>query len=132
MIFQIDIPIYNSNVLMFVEPTQEEFDELLSDENNRNKLTDEELENIFKELDGPYMGYTRRLSKGGQIMLLKEKSNPIYYVHELFHVANNVLQGCGVTLDEDGEAYAYLVGWLVNQYYNVVLLGARNKKESNE
>ena len=132
MIFQIDIPIYNSNVLMLIEPTQEEFDELLSDENNHNKLTDEELKNIFEELDSPYMGYTNKLSNGGQIMLLKDASKPIYYVHELFHVANNILQGCGVTLDEDGEAYAYLVGWLVDQYYNVVVLGVRNKEEADE
>ena len=51
MIYQFGIPIYNTNALMLVEPTREEFDELLSNEVNRNKLTDEELQEIFKELD---------------------------------------------------------------------------------
>ena len=121
MIYQIDIPIYNTNALMLVEPTKEEFDELLADEVNRNKLTDAELQNIFEEMDSPYQGFTNRLMKGGYIILLKEKDKPVYYTHELFHLAHDILSDRGVTLDNDGEAYAYLIGWLADQYYNVVL-----------
>ena len=47
MIYQFDIPIYNTNALMLVEPTKEEFDELLSDEFNRNRFTDAELQKLL-------------------------------------------------------------------------------------
>jgi len=124
MIYQLDIPIYNANVLLLVEPTKEEFDELLSNEVNRSKLTDEELHSIFKEMDSEYQGFTSRLSKGGYIVLLKDKSKPVYYIRGLFHLAHNILLDRGVTLDNDGEAYAYLIGWLADQYYNVVLQGS--------
>lgn len=129
MIYQFDIPIYNANALLLVEPTREEFDELLSDEVNRNKLTDEELHNIFKELDSEYQGFTGRLSKGGYIVLIKEKDMPMYYIHELFHLAHDILFDRGVTIDEHGEAYAYLIGWLADQYHNVVLLNGVKKDE---
>lgn len=77
--------------------------------------------NIFEEMDSPYQGFTNRLRKGGYIILLKEKDKPVYYIHELFHLAHDILSDRGVTLDNDGEAYAYLIGWLADQYYNVVL-----------
>ena len=121
MIYQFDIPIYNTNALLLVEPTREEFDELLSNEVNRNKLTDEELQDIFKELDSEYQGFTDRLSKGGYIVLIKEKDMPLYYIHELFHLTHCVLSDRGITLDNDGEAYAYLLAWIINLYCNVVL-----------
>lgn len=126
MIYQIDIPIYNTNALMLVEPTKEEFDELLSNETNRNKLTDAELQNLFEEMDNPCVGFTNRLMKGGYIVLIKEKEKLVYYIHELFHLAHDILSDRGVTLDRDGEAYAYLIGWLADQYYNVVLNNANN------
>jgi len=129
MIYQLDIPIYNANALLIVEPTREEFDELLVDEVNRSKLTDEELHHIFKEMDSEYQGFTNRLLKGGYIVLLKDKSKPVYYIHELFHLAHYILFDRGITLDNDGEAYAYLIGWLADQYYNVVLLSDYQKKK---
>lgn len=127
MIYQFGIPIYNTNALMLVEPTKEEFDELLSDEFNRNRFTDAELQNLFEEMDSSYVGFTNRLVKGGYIVLIKEKDNPIYYTHELFHLTHDVLSDRGITLDNDGEAYAYLLAWIIEQYYNVVL---KNEKES--
>lgn len=120
MIFQLDIPIYNTDVLFVIEPTKEEMDEFLGSEKNRNRLTDEELTTLFKELDGEYMGYTTKLDKGGYLLLLKDSKDPLYYVHELFHLANCILWDRDVELTRTGEAYAYFVAWIADQYIDYV------------
>lgn len=116
MIFQLDIPIYNTDVLFIIEPTKEEMDEFLGSAKNKSRLTDEELSTIFKELDGEFMGYTSHLDRGGYLLLIKNGKDPLYYAHELFHLANLVLWDRDVELSRTGEAYAYLVAWLINQY----------------
>lgn len=120
MIFQLDIPIYNTDALFIVEPTKEEMDEFLGSEKNKSRLTDEELATIFKELDGKFMGYTSHLDKGGYLLLLKNSKDPLYYIHELFHLANLILWDRDVDLSRTGEAYAYFVAWLVDQYVSYV------------
>lgn len=62
MIFQLDIPIYGTNVLFVVSPTKEEMEEFLSVKQNRQKLTEEEFTTLFKELDNTEYG-EKRLNK---------------------------------------------------------------------
>ena len=111
MIFQLDIPIYNTNCLFILEPTKEEMDEFLNNENNLSKLTNEEYKSLFNELDNTFsQGYTTTLNKGSYLIILKDSNNPVYYLHELFHLANFILWDRGVELNRGGEAYAYLIG----------------------
>ena len=122
MIFQLDVPIYNTNVLFIVNPTSEEIQEFLDSTTNKEKLTDEELKNLLKELDDVhYGGYTTWLDKGGYIVLLKEDYKiPSIYQHELFHVTNLILFDRGIEHTRIAEPYAYLIGWITEQYIDYI------------
>lgn len=122
MIFQLDIPIYNTNVLFVISPSREEMDEFLSVEKNRCKLTDEEFHSMFRELDDEkFGGYTTSLDKGGYLVLLKyEHDNPYYYIHELYHLANLILFDREIEHTRTDEPYAYLLSWIVGQYLKYI------------
>lgn len=123
MIFQLDIPIYNTNVLFIINPIKEEVDEFLNNENNKEKLTEEEFTTLFKELDDEkYGGYTTALDKGGYLILIKEGYKDFtIFVHELFHVSNLILFDREVEYSKTFEPLAYLLGWMTQQYADYVL-----------
>lgn len=123
MIFQLDIPIYNTNVLFIINPVKDEMDEFLNNENNKEKLTEEEFTNLFKELDDKrYGGYTTALDKGGYLILIKEGYKDFtIFIHELFHVANLILFDREVEYSRAFEPLAYLLGWMTQQYADYVL-----------
>ena len=123
MIFQLDIPIYNTNVLFVINPTKDEMDEFLNIENNKEKLTEEEFTALFKELDDErYGGYTTALDKGGYLVLMKEGYKDFtIFIHEIFHVANLILFDREVEYSRTFESLAYLLGWMAQQYADYVL-----------
>lgn len=123
MIFQLDIPIYNTNVLFIINPVKDEMDEFLNNENNKEKLTEEEFTNLCKELDDKrYGGYTTALDKGGYLILIKEGYKDFtIFVHELFHVANLILFDREIEYSRTFEPLAYLLGWIAQQYADYVL-----------
>ena len=80
-------------------------------------LVDEEFRKLFEELDGSFGGYTCRLDKGGYLVVIKyEINNPLYYDHELYHLANTILWDREVEHTREDEPYAYLKAWITNQY----------------
>lgn len=122
MIFQLDIPIYGTNVLFVISPTKEEMDEFLSVEQNRQKLTEEEFTTLFTELDNTeYGGYTTPLDSGEYLVLIKDNyKDPVIFTHELFHVTNLILFDREIEHTRTDEPYAYLLGWIAGQYCNYI------------
>lgn len=122
MIFQLDIPIYGTNVLFVISPTKEEMDEFLSVEQNRQKLTEEEFTTLFTELDNTeYGGYTTPLDSGEYLVLIKDNyKDPVIFTHELFHVTNFILFDREIEHTRTDEPYAYLLGWIAGQYCNYI------------
>ena len=123
MIFQLDIPIYNTNVLFVISPTKDEMDEFLNIEDNKEKLTEEEFTALFMELDDErYGGYTTALDKGGYLVLMKEGYKDFtIFIHEIIHVANLILFDSEVESSRTFESLAYLLGWMAQQYANCSL-----------
>ena len=121
MIRQLDIPIYGANVLFLIEPSGEEWAGFCDNEKNKVKLTEEEIKLVFNEIaSDKWSGTTIRLDKGGYVFLIKGAHNPCYFAHELYHVADRILKDRGVEHTDDDEAYAYMVGWL-NEQYHIIL-----------
>jgi hypothetical protein len=75
-----------------------------------------ELKNSF--------GLVVRLWEGGSFLIrLSHNKNKAKFKatvsHEIFHMAHSLLSGVGMKLSDDSEeAYAYLIGYVTEQFYN--------------
>jgi len=117
MIRQLDVPIYDTNVLFLLETTGEEWAEFCDNEINKEKLTEEEIKYVFGEIaDKKIGGSTYRFDCGNYMVLIKDANLVTYYQHELYHCVNCILQDRGVEHHGEDEPYAYLLGWIGEQY----------------
>lgn len=137
MIKIVYIPIYKTTVVMITETTEDEWLEFykLYDD----KITDDDNKYILKDINNPDAcnGSTLVLDKGDYAIFIRHKDYEGDVAHEIYHVANKILCSRGVTHDADGEAWAYLIGWLTEEYYNMLKEPEGEgifilKKESNE
>lgn len=121
MIRQLDIPIYDTNVLFLLDVTGEEFAEFLDNKVNKSKINESEIKAIFDDIaNDKFDGTLFRLSGGNYISLIKKADNVRNYSHELFHIVDQILKDRGVEYSENNEALAYMVGW-INEQYSYVL-----------
>lgn len=118
MIRQLDVPIYDTNVLFLLETTAEEFTKFLDNEKNKQKIGDETIKEIFDDIADERWGGTvwRVDNNSAYICLIKEANKVSYNTHELFHLADSILKDRGVEYTENNEALAYLIGWIGEQY----------------
>lgn len=118
MIRQLDIPIYDANVLFLLDVKGEEFAEFLDNKVNKSKINESEIKEIFDDIaNDKWDGTLFRLNNGGNYVSLIKKADDVRnYSHELFHIADQILKDRGVEYTENNEALAYLVGWLNVQY----------------
>lgn len=116
MIDRIEIPIYNTDVALLIEITEQELSDFYED--NKEFLTQEEYENLKKDIcDTQYEGLTLSTGSHKYLIYLRNGKSDITVPHEIFHVCNKILLDRGVSFDEDAEAWAYLIGWFTNEYY---------------
>ena len=120
MIEIIPIDIYVNTVIIASGIDVREFDMFYYD--NVVRMTNEEYERIRSDILNPdsCSGCTTRLENGSVFVFIrkgKEKED-LVVAHELYHATNNVLMRAGVNHDIDDEPYAYLLGWLTNEYFN--------------
>ena len=100
---------------------KEDFELLYED--NKHKFNKEEYDGIVKDLENnSYAGFVSCINDNSYFLCIKEEFIKNYYIviHELFHLTNHILWDRGVDLDKSGEAYAYLIGWLSEQYFNII------------
>lgn len=120
MIEQINIDIYLNRVIFAVGIDEKEFDRLYYD--NVTKITDDEYKIIRRDIadKNSCNGLTTPLDNGNVFVFIRrgQERKDLTVAHEIFHATHNVLKRAGVVLDADGEAYAYLLAWLMNEYYN--------------
>lgn len=132
MIRQLDVPIYDTNVLFLLEITGEEFAEFLDNEKNKQKIDDETIKEIFDDIADDRWGGTvwRVDNNSAYICLIKEANKVSYNTHELFHLGDSILKDRGVEYTENNEALAYMVGW-INEQYSYLLEEFNKEKEYN-
>ena len=133
MIRQLDVPIYDTNVLFLLETTGEEFAKFLDNEKNKGKIVDETVKEIFDDIADKRWGGTvwRVDNNSAYICLIKEANKVSYNTHELFHLADSILKDRGVEYTENNEALAYMVGW-INEQYSYMLEEFNKEKKENE
>jgi len=120
MIETINIDIYLNCIVFAVGIDEKEFDDLYY--RNVTRITDEEYKLIRKDIadKNSCNGLTTQLDNGNVFVFIRkgQERKDLTVAHEIFHATHNILKRAGVVLDADGEAYAYLIGWLTNEYYN--------------
>ena len=120
MIQIVNVPIYKTTVVMIAETSEEEWLEFykLYDD----KITEDDSKYILKDINNPDTcnGATFILDKGDYVIFIRHKDYEGDVAHEIFHVANKILCSRGVFHEADGEAWAYLIGWLTEQYYDML------------
>lgn len=132
MIDNIKVDIYNRDVAFLVEVTPEEFDRFCY--NNVGRITDEEYKGIREDIlaKGKVGGSTWWLDSGMPLLYLRKGNSDMFVSHEIFHVCNRILHAAGVTWDEYAEPWAYLIGWMTEQYYLKYWEWKDSKKEKRK
>ena len=116
MINFIDVDVWNTSIVFIVEPTIEEFERFYY--NNTRRINDEEYKIMRKDIENPNSctGFTMRVTDGGFMVFLRNACNFLYVSHEIFHAVNGILLNRGVNIDEDGEPWAYTIGFVTDWY----------------
>ena len=120
MIKIVDVRIYLTTVVMMVEPTAEEWEKFY--EEYQEYLTEDDYKCIMNDIKNPDKcnGCTTSLDKGDFCVFVRHKDYYGDIAHELFHVANKILCRCEVNHDADAEPWAYLIGWLTTEFYEML------------
>jgi|GEM_PF-3338062 len=120
MIEFINIDIYLNCIVVAAGIDVKEFDKLYYD--NVTKFTNEEYEEIRRDIanENSCNGETVLLENGNIFVFIRKghEREELYVIHELFHAVNKLLCRAGVNHDADAEPWAYLMGWLTNEYFN--------------
>jgi len=112
MITKADVPVYNCSVLFLIEPTEKEWTTFCKKKRIQDDTRDDFLQDIKNENVG---GSTSR--DLNPIVYIRDRHMCDNIAHVIFHAAHRILHDRGVALDNDGEAYAYLVGYLTKMFY---------------
>lgn len=118
----INIDVYQTSVCICVGLDIKGLDDIKDD--NPNKFDDE----IYKQMKDDISnvdscdGFASTLKDGSYLMYIREGHESDYRVviHELFHITNKILFDRGVYYEESAEAWAYLIGYLAESYFNII------------
>jgi hypothetical protein len=116
----IDIPIYRGWVMVSINQTDDQFVKSYMKDRQMTDRTAAEIacSHVFRESEIT-MGRTVHLSGNVIIRVYNEVKTPSDYntlVHELLHATDFILDFRGLSLvDGSDEAYAYLIGYLMEK-----------------
>lgn len=126
MIKEINVPIYNCTVYLLASPTKKEISKWVNSVKELNFLDKDDVRDLYKWLSDPEKGALgQTMSADGiyYIACVRYKNDYDTMAHEIFHVADKILSERGVEKGEQGEAYAYLIGYITGKVYG------QNEKE---
>lgn len=133
MIEFIPIDIYLNTIVIASGIDEKEFDVLYED--NKDKFTYDEYKTIRNDIANNKTcdGSTCLLDCGNIFVYIRKgrERKDLVVAHELFHAVNKLLCRVGVNHDADAEPWAYLLGWLTNEYY-IRLDDYENKNEEKQ
>lgn len=118
----INVDVYQTSVCICVGLDVEGLDKLK--EENPDKFNDE----IYKQMKDDISnvdscdGFADTMKDGSYLMYIREgyENNYRVVIHELFHITNKILFDRNVYYEESAEAWAYLIGYLAESYFNII------------
>lgn len=131
MIKIVKLEIYRVSVIFLVEVDKKEIDLFYYE--NHIRMTDKERDYLYDDLENESNGGSAILTDEGSVIVhIKDGDDINTIAHEIFHATNFVLTRAGVKHEETAEAWAYLVGYLTECYYNWMKDEGRLKIVTNE
>lgn len=119
MINFLDIDIYGTTFVFVVESTLDEWNNFYL--RWSDKLSDDDNKTVIDTIkDMNYNGCCILTDKNDYIIYIRDKENNGDIAHEIFHACNRLLTKFGVTHDEYSEAWAYLIGYVTNKFYDML------------
>lgn len=120
MIKILELPIYKTTIIMMAESKPREWEEFYH--LYEDKLTEDDFKDILHDIQSPTEcnGFTRSLDKGDYAFYVRFKNRVGDIAHEIFHVSNKILCSRGVYHEADGEAWAYLIGYITEEFYSMI------------
>lgn len=122
MIIQIHVPIYRCSVLCFCDSNIREFNEFYY--KNVTSFTNKEYDELcgcIKDDKSSY-AWVHHLETTDIMIWFTRPRVDMDVVHEFYHAAHMILVERGVYHENEkgtgDEPFAYLLGYLVNEYYN--------------
>ncbi len=116
------VDVYQTSVCYCIGINEKELKELK--DNSSNKFNDEIYNDCLKDITDKDScdGFAATMLDGTQLMYIRKGFEKDWRIisHEIFHVANKILCDRGVTHDESGEAWAYLIGYLSDEYNKII------------
>ena len=120
MIKILDIPIYKTTVVLMVESKPREWEEFYG--LYKDLITESDYDGVLWDIQNHTGndGFTALLDRGDYAVYVRHKDGHGDIAHEIFHVANKILCSRGVYHESDGEAWAYLIGYITEQFYKML------------
>ena len=126
MIKGFSLDIYDSDVSFALNTNEKElnafFDQVEAPKEYREMFWEEYNQNKIGALTTGY-------SATNMLVVFRDEPNNKVVAHELFHVAYNILKHRGI---EDEEAWAYLIGYLTEMFYDLFLDNVEQEEISQE
>lgn len=120
MIRDIDIPIYDAEVHFISAPSRRELNSWMKDMTELSVLDRETKSEIIEWFeDEDTAGQVFTLYHGHYAVCIKSEIGKDFNsdIHELFHSVREVLRDRGVEVEGVAEAYAYVMGYVAEQFY---------------
>ena len=115
MIKIVDVPIYKCSVVFLIEATREEWLQFFNEQ--KPKVTDADNTHVLEDYDEETIGFTLQTEQNDYICYVNNKDRLGLVAHEIFHAANMILVDRNFKIDYAGEAWAYLIEFLINEFY---------------
>ena len=130
MDFLLPIPVWGTQVVFFIDETEESLKECIKRNSKNLTLKDiEELRDALK--DDTIDGQVNSFEKGGYYCLIKSPYDENCWAHEIFHVVNRILTDRGVVHESSAEPWAYLDGFIVKLYLREIRPAYAKEKKKN-
>ena len=118
MIDWVDILLYKCSVVFIVDATEEDWAKFF--ETHKKELTEKDNINVIEAYnEKKSLGFCLQTDGGDYVCHISDKDNIGLVAHEIFHVANMLLSDKGYTADYLGEPTAYLIEFLINEFYKL-------------
>lgn len=125
----INVEIFNTSVAVCIGINKEDLDILKED--NPDKIDDDIYKQLLEDIENANKcsGFATTVNDGSYLMFIREgfENNFSIVIHELFHITNFILYDRDIYYERTAETFAYLIGWLSEQYFNIV--NAKDEKD---
>ena len=120
MIQIVKVPLYKCQAAIMIESSLDEWKKFYAVQSKEGLLTSSNDASVEEEFENKTPGFVFATGLNTYVCYISDKEDKGLVAHELFHLANAILQDKCFIMDANCEAWAYLIEFLTNEYYYTV------------